>query len=147
MCRQYTHKHCTHIAAQSVDKRGTHRTRSAQELHDIFERLKRICHLVRTCLTHCCSLTCRLPREHHLPHSLFLLPRHHNTHCNRDNTIYSKNTQYIMNFPRISQLTSSAIKNHSGVKTCSVAESRAKHSPQNANLTWVLVGVVRYRPS
>ena len=53
--------------------------------------------LVRTCLTLCCSLTFRLPRAHYLPHSLFLLPRHQNTHYNRDNTIYSKNTQYIMN--------------------------------------------------
>ena len=44
-------------------------------LHNIFVRLKRICHLVRTCLTLCCSLTCRLPRAHHLPHSFFLLPR------------------------------------------------------------------------
>ena len=32
----------------------------------IFVRLKRICHPVRTCLTLCCSLTCRLRRAHHL---------------------------------------------------------------------------------
>ena len=31
-----------------------------------------------------------VPRAHHFPYSLFLLPRHHNTHYNRDNTIYSK---------------------------------------------------------
>ena len=91
-CRQYTHKHCTYSAVQSLHKRGTHRTRLAQDLHNICGRLKRICHLVRTC----CSLTCRLPRAHHLLHSLFLLPRHQNTHYNRDNTITSKNTQYII---------------------------------------------------
>ena len=83
--RQYTHKHCTYSAIQSLHKRGTHRTRLAQELHNIFVRLKRICHLVRACLTLCCSLTCRAPRAHLLPHSLFLLPRHQNTHYNRDN--------------------------------------------------------------
>ena len=43
---------------------------------------------VRTCLTRC-SLTCRLPRAHHLPHSLFLPPQHKNTQHNRDNTIIS----------------------------------------------------------
>ena len=87
------HPLTTHICAvQSVQKRGTHRTRFAQELHNIFARLKRICHLVRTCLTHCCSLTCRLPRANHLPHLLFLLPRHQNTHFIGDNTIYSKKT-------------------------------------------------------
>ena len=58
----------------------------------IFVRLKRICDLVRTCLSLCCSLTCSAPRAHLLPHSLFLLSRHQNTHYNRDNTIYSKNT-------------------------------------------------------
>ena len=38
-----THKHCTYSAVQSIHKRGTHRTRLAQELHNIFVRLK-ICH-------------------------------------------------------------------------------------------------------
>ena len=111
VCRQYTHKHCTYSAVQA----RTHRTRLAQELHNIFVRLKRVCHLVRTCLTLCCSRTCRAPRAHLLPHSLFLLPRHQNTHYNRDTAIYSKNTQCIINLSRVSQLTSSAIKNHSGV--------------------------------
>ena len=37
----------THICAiQFVHKSGTHTTRLAQELHNIFVRLKRICHLV-----------------------------------------------------------------------------------------------------
>ena len=49
--RQYTHKHCTYNAVQSLHKRGMHRTRLAQELHNIFVRLKRVCHLVRTSLT------------------------------------------------------------------------------------------------
>ena len=75
----------------------------------IFVRLRRICHLVRTCLTLCCSLACRLPRAH-LPHSLFLLPRHQNTQHNRDNTTISKYTQGIMNFSRLSQSTSRAIR-------------------------------------
>ena len=70
------HPLTTHICAvQSVHKRGTHRTRLAQELHNIFVRLRRICHLVCTCLTLCCSRTCRSPRAHHLPHSLSLLTK------------------------------------------------------------------------
>ena len=39
ICRQCTHKHCTYSAVQSIHKRGTHRTRLAQELHNIFVRL------------------------------------------------------------------------------------------------------------
>ena len=38
-CRQYTHKHCTYSAEQSLHKRGTRRTRWAQELHNISVRL------------------------------------------------------------------------------------------------------------
>ena len=38
-----------------------------------------------------------------MKNSLFLLPRHQNTHYNRDNTLYSKNILYIMNLTRISQ--------------------------------------------
>ena len=129
-CRQYTHKHCTYSAVRSLHKRGTHRTRLAQELHNIFVRLRRIGHQVRTCLTLCCSRTCLVPRAHHLPHSLFLLPQHQNTQHHRYNTVTSRNTQYIMNISMLSQSTSSAVKNHSGVKTCRVAETRARHSPQ-----------------
>ena len=90
-------------------------------------RLKRICHLVRSCLT------CRAPRAHFLPHSLFLLPRHQNTHYNRDNTIYSTNTQCIINLSQNDQSKSNAIKNHSVVKTDRVAESHATHSQHNVN--------------
>ena len=37
--------------------------------------------------------------------------------------IHSKNTQYIMHISKLSQSTSTAIKNHSGVKTGRVAET------------------------
>ena len=49
----------------------------------IFARLKRNCHLVLH-MPHLLllTLTCRLPRAHHLPHSLFLLTRHKNTQHN-----------------------------------------------------------------
>ena len=121
-CRQYTHKHCTCSAIQPVHKRGTHITRLAQgptwlsNCSVIFVRLKRVCHLVRTCLTLCCSRICLVRRAHHLPHSLFLLPRHRNTHYNRDNTIYSKNTHCIINLSKNARSKSIAVKNHSGVK-------------------------------
>ena len=38
-CRQYTHKYCTYSAVQPVHKRGTHRTRLAQELHGLQRHL------------------------------------------------------------------------------------------------------------
>ena len=68
VCGQYTHKHCTYSAIQSLHKRGTHRTRLAQELHNIFVR---ICHLVRTRLTLCCS---HLPCATSTSSSSFTLP-------------------------------------------------------------------------
>ena len=129
---QTGHPFTTHICAvQSVHKRGTHRTRLAQGLQcRLCAPEKESVIWCRTCLTLRCSLTCREPRAHHLPHSLFLLPRHQNTQHNRNNTIYSQNNQDIMNTSRLSQPTSSAIKNHSGVKTCRVAETRARQLPQ-----------------
>ena len=78
---------------------------------------KSVCHMVCTCLTLCCSRTCRSPRAFNLPHSLFRLPQHKNTQHNQYNMTMSKNTQYIMHISMLSQSTSSAIKNYSGVKT------------------------------
>ena len=135
-CNQDTHSQHTSVQYSLFTSAGTHRTRLAQELHNFFLRLKRICHLVRTCLTLSCSLTWRLPRAHRLPHSLFLLPRQQNTQHNRNSTTISKNNQDIMNFSRLSQSTSSAIKNHSGVKTCRVAETRARQLSQRAPKTF-----------
>ena len=119
----------------------------------IFVRRKRICHLVRTCLTFCCSLTCRSPRADLLPHSLFFLPRHQNTLYNRDNTVTSKNNQYTINLSKKSRSKSGAIKN-SGVKTCRVAETRAKHSPQKVddqrkglNIAWIRTILIEREPS
>ena len=90
----------------------------------------------RTCLTR----WYRSLGAHHLPHSLFLLPRHKNTQHNRCNTVTSKNTQFIMRISKLSQSTSSAIKSRSGVKTCRVAETRARQLPQKQHLlgpmTW-----------
>ena len=127
-----TPNHNTHLCTVcSQARNASHALGSSHtDCSVIFVRLQRICHLIRTCLTLCCSLTCRVPRTHDLPHSLFLLPRHKNTQHNRDNMIISKKTQYIMNFTRLSQSTSSAIKDHSGVKTCRVAETRARLLPQ-----------------
>ena len=133
-CRQDTHSQHTSVQ------------------HSLFTSTERIarpwlkshglqCHLcaheknlvIRCCkwFTRCWWLTCRSPRAHHLPHSLSLLPRHKNTQHNRDNTIYSKNThsKYLMNLSALSQSTSRAIKNHSGLKTCRVAETRAGKGP------------------
>ena len=71
-------------------------------------------------------LLSHLPRTTSTSSSSFTLPST-TTHYYRDN---SKNTQYIINLSKTSHSTSGAIKNHSGVKTCRVAELRAKRSPQ-----------------
>ena len=122
------HTRTRHICAvQSFHKRGTNTTRLAQVITGCTSFLsawKESITWCCTCLFFCCSVTCRLPRAHHFPHSLFLLPLH-------VNTVYSKNTQYFMNLSRLSQSTSNVIKNHSGVRTCRVAETRAQPLPQN----------------
>ena len=130
-CRQDTHSQHTSVQYSLFTRAERIARASLKKCITSLCALKRICHLVYTCLTLCCSLACRLPRAHHLPHSLFLLPRHQKTHCNRDNTVTSKNTQCIMNISMLSQSTSSAIKNHSGVKTCRVAETRVRQLPHN----------------
>ena len=60
---------------------------------------------------------------------LFHPQRHWRTHFNRDDTIFSKNTLHIMNNSRLSQSTIN-INDCSSVKTCRVAETRARYSPQ-----------------
>ena len=82
-----------------------------------------------TCLILVGCLTCLSPRALHLPHSLFLLPRHKNTQHSRHKMINCANTQYIMHISNLPQWTSCAIKNHSGVKTCRVAKTRARQLP------------------
>ena len=42
---------------------------------------------------------------------------------------FFENTQYITHMPKLPQPTSCAIKNHSGVRTCRVAETRAPQLP------------------
>ena len=137
-CRQYTHKHRTYSAVQPVHKRGKHITRLAQgparlkTCSVIFVRLNIV---LSSCVLHM-SHPWLLP---HLPcttstssssHALFLLPRQRNTHYNRDNTIYSKNTQCIS---KHAWSKSIAIKNHSGVKISRVTETCATPSPQVMN--------------
>ena len=43
---------------------------------------------------------------------------------------HSENTQYMTHVSKLSRSTSCATKNHSGVKSCRVAETRAKQLPQ-----------------
>ena len=43
---------------------------------------------------------------------------------------HNDNTQYIPHISKLPRLTSCAIKNHSGMKTCRVAETRAQQFPQ-----------------
>ena len=66
-CRQDTHSQHT-----SVHKRGTHITRLAQELHNIFVRLKRVCHLVLHMSHH--RLFSHLPFTTSTSSSSFILP-------------------------------------------------------------------------
>ena len=116
-----TPTHNTHLCSTVCSQaRNAHRAlgSSHTDCSVICVRLKKDLFIwCRTCLTLCCSLTCRLPRAHHLPHSLFLPPLHKNTQHNRFNMVTSKNTRCITHISRLPQSTSSAIKNHSDVKT------------------------------
>ena len=77
---QTGHPLAMHICAvQFVHKRGTHITHLAQKGQQGWNESVIWC---CTCLTRCCSLTCRLPRAHHLRHSLSLL-WHKNKRYNR----------------------------------------------------------------
>ena len=118
-------------AVQSLHKRGTHRTRLAQELQRHLCAPENSSVIWSARVSPFVALSLALHHEHifFLIHASFL-PRHQNTHYNRDNTIYSKNTQCIINFSQNDQSKSNAIKNHSVVKTSRVVETRAKHSPQ-----------------
>ena len=118
---------CSTVCSQA---RTAQLMRLAQELH------RHLCALEKnlviwcvSCLIHGCSLTCLSPRALHLLHSLFLL-RHKNTQHNRYSKSNTENTQYIPHISKLPQSTSCAIKNHSGVKTCRVAEPRAPQLPQ-----------------
>ena len=119
----WTPTHNTHLCNTVCSEKVKENTRLAQVITDCISSLwawKESVIWCCTCLNLCCSLTCRLPRAHHLPYSLFPLPRHKNT----------KSTQYITHISKLSQSTCCAIKNHSGVKTCRVAETRAQQLTQ-----------------
>ena len=129
------HPLTVHICAvQFVHKRGAHTTRLAQ--------VTRIAVSFFFCATLGCSLTCHLAKQSlviwcvhvlsmvvlsraflHEHFLLFTCPTYH-TH--------SENTPYIPHISKMLQLTSCAIKNHSGVKTCRVAETRAPQLPHAA---------------
>ena len=135
-----TPTHDTHVcSAVCSQARNAHTTHLAQELH---------CHLCAPeknlviwcvpCLILGC-LACLSPRALHLPHFIFLL-RHKNTLQDRYNKSNSENTPYIPHISKLPQSTSCAIKNHSGVKTGRVAETRAPQllqitSPKNLRLS------------
>ena len=88
-------------AVQSVHRRGMHITRLAQGptrsriAFHLCAPEKSLVIWCAACLILCCSFACRFPRDHHLPYSLFLLPRHKNTQHHRCNMINSESTQYI----------------------------------------------------
>ena len=113
-----------------VDKTPTHNTHVCST---VCSQARNSHHALGSSHTDCSVIFVRKHMSHPLllsHHSLFLLPPHKNTQHNRDKKIISKNTQYIMHISMLSQSTSSAIKNHSGVKTCRVAETRARQLPQ-----------------
>ena len=138
------HPLTTHICAvQSVHKRGTHITRLAQGPARLNSHgLQR----------HLCAPEKNLSPGSHMSHPLLLshLPCSTST-SSSSFTLPSTTTPVhalqsgqhdllqehplhhqprIMRISRISQSTSSAMKNHSGVKTCRVTETRARQLPR-----------------
>ena len=98
-CRQYTHKHCTYSAVQPVHKRGTHITRLAQgparlkNCSVIFVRLKRVCHLVRTCLIVAVSLAVHHEHMFFLLHSSFYHDTRTRTTIGNNTPLWRENQQ------------------------------------------------------
>ena len=131
------------LFAVSVDRTPTHNTllcstvcsqaRNASQVLgsrfkncNIFMRLKRVCHLVCTCYP-CLSLIHPPFPKSTLSSSSTLLSTTRPAHALHSGQHgHLQEHQYIINF----QSTSSAIKNHSGVRTCRVAETRAQQLPQ-----------------
>ena len=119
-----THSQYT-SAVQFVHKRGMHTQRAwLKNCIVICVRLQESSHLVCSMPHPWLTLS---PRALHLPHSLPL--RHKNMQHNRYNKRNSENTQYIPHISKLPQSTSCAIKNHSGVKTCRAAQTRAPQLP------------------
>ena len=127
-CRQDTHS--THICAvQFVHKRGTRTQRAwLKNCIVIFVRFKRIW---SSGVFHVSSLVDSLAVHHKhfmcLTHSSFCDTR---TCSTIGTTRATPRTPSTSRTSPSSQSTSGAIKNHSGVKTCRVAETRAPQLPQ-----------------
>ena len=122
-CRQDTHSQDTSVQYSLITARTAHSMRLAWFKFKTKRDLQAsLCPKIRfviwcvTCLIHGCFLTRLPPWAHPLLH-LPILPHNENTQC-------------IPHISKLSQSTSCAIKNHSGVKTCSVAETRAQQLPQ-----------------
>ena len=64
--------------------------------------VKRVCHPVRTCLTLCVAFALAVHHEHifFLVHSSIYHDTRTHTHCNRDNTIYSRTPSTSSTSPR-----------------------------------------------
>ena len=132
-CRQYTHKHCTHSAVQTLHKRN-----ASDTLGSIFAESS-LCAWKESVIwsAHVSPFVALSPAVHHehiffLIHSSFYHDTRTRTTIGTTRSIYSKNTQCIINLSKNDQSKSNAIKNRSGVKTSRVAETRATHSPQLA---------------
>ena len=124
-CRQDTHSQYTTVCSQAWN---AHTQRAwLKNCIVILCAWKEFSHLV--CSMSHPWLTCLSPRALHLPHSLFLL-RDRNMQHNGYDKNNSENTRYITQISKLHQSTSCAIKNHSSVKNCRVAETRAPQLPQ-----------------
>ena len=123
ICRQDTHSQYTSVQYSLFTSGGTNTTRFAQVITDCISSLcawKESVIWCCTCLPLCCSLTCRIPRAYHLPHSLFLLPQYENT----------KNTQCITHISSSPSRQAAPSRITLAWKPCRVSETRARHLPQ-----------------
>ena len=126
-CGQATHSQDTFVQYSLITARTAHSMRLAwlkfKTKRDLQASLCPKMSLVIwcvTCLIHGCSLMRLPPRALPLLH-LPILP-------------HNESTKYIPHISKLTQSTSNAVKNHSGVKTCRVAETRPQLPQAQGNL-------------
>ena len=91
-----------------------------------FNKTKRVLQASLCPKKKCCHLVCHMSHPWLFSHA----PSSVSTSSSSPILPHNEKPQYIPHISKLPRLTSDAIKNHSGVKTCRVTETRAQQLPQ-----------------